>query len=97
MASYLEKAKELLGQFDTVTITQVPINDNSNANALARLTMGVEDSLLKTVPIEIFEDPSINKPQQVDTIIDKPIWMDPIIVYHRDGTLPEDKFEARRL
>ncbi|KAL5549896.1 hypothetical protein UlMin_000072 [Ulmus minor] len=34
---YLEKAKELLGQFDTVTITQIPRNENSNADTLAGL------------------------------------------------------------
>ncbi|KAL5575294.1 hypothetical protein UlMin_016993 [Ulmus minor] len=97
MASYLEKAKELLGQFDTVTITQIPRNENTNADALARLATGLEDSLLKTVPLEILDEPSIDKHQQVDAISDKPTWMDPIIAYLRDGTLPQDKFEARRL
>ncbi|KAL5546806.1 hypothetical protein UlMin_006493 [Ulmus minor] len=97
MASYLEKAKELLGQFDIVTITQIPRNENTNADALARLATGLEDSLLKTVPLEILDEPSIDKHQQVDAISDKPTWMDPIIAYLRDGTLPQDKFEARRL
>ncbi|KAL5541181.1 hypothetical protein UlMin_042654 [Ulmus minor] len=97
MASYLEKAKELLGQFDTVTITQIPRNKNTNADALARLTTGLEDILLKTVPLEILDEPSIDKHQQVDAISDKPTWIDPIIAYLRDGTLPQDKFEARRL
>ncbi|KAL5565429.1 hypothetical protein UlMin_028593 [Ulmus minor] len=97
MASYLEKAKELLGQFDIVTITQIPRNENTNADALARLATGLEDSLLKTVPLEILDEPSIDKRQQVDAISDKPTWMDPIIAYLRDGTLPQDKFEARRL
>ncbi|KAL5546344.1 hypothetical protein UlMin_006031 [Ulmus minor] len=96
MASYLEKAKELLGQFDTVTITQIPRNENTNADALARLATGLEDSLLKTVPLEILDEPSIDKRQQVDAISDKPTWMDPIIAYLRDGTLPQDKFEAPR-
>ncbi|KAL5574095.1 hypothetical protein UlMin_023692 [Ulmus minor] len=97
MAFYLEKAKELLGQFDTVTITQIPRNENTNADALARLATGLEDSLLKTIPLEILDEPSINKRQQVDAISDKPTWMDPIMAYLRDGTLPQDKFEARRL
>ena len=55
MDFYLEKAKELLGQFDTVTITQIPRNENSNADALSCLTTGLEDSLLKTVPLEILD------------------------------------------
>ncbi|KAL5572570.1 hypothetical protein UlMin_022167 [Ulmus minor] len=95
MASYLEKTKEILGQFDTVTITQIPRNENTNADALARLATGLEDSLLKTVPLEILDEPSIDKHQQVDAISDKPTWMNPIMAYLRDGTLPQDKFEAR--
>ncbi|KAL5559394.1 hypothetical protein UlMin_035605 [Ulmus minor] len=83
--------------FDTVTITQIPRNENTNADALARLATRLEDSLLKTVPLEILDEPSIDKHQQVDAISDKPTWMDPIMAYLRDGTLPQDKFEARRL
>ena len=63
MASYLEKVKELLGQFYTTTIIQVPMNQNSNADALARLAIGLEDSLLKIVPLEVLEKPSRDKHQ----------------------------------
>ncbi|KAL5564919.1 hypothetical protein UlMin_028083 [Ulmus minor] len=97
MASYLEKAKEAMNQFDTVTIIQVPRAENTNADALARLATGLEERLLKTVPIEILEVPSIDKSEQVGYIVVRPCWMDPIISFLRDGTLPADKFEARRL
>ncbi|KAL5549045.1 hypothetical protein UlMin_004276 [Ulmus minor] len=97
MASYFEKAKEAMNQFDTVTIIQVPRAKNTNADALARLATGLEERLLKTVPIEILEVPSIDKPEQVGSIVIRPCWMDPIISFLRDGTLPADKFEARRL
>ena len=70
MALYLKMAKELLGQFDTVTITQVPRSEKSNTDALAHLATELENSLLKMVRTEILEEPSINKPQQVDTIFD---------------------------
>ncbi|KAL5550934.1 hypothetical protein UlMin_001110 [Ulmus minor] len=94
MASYLEKAKEAMNQFDTVTIIQVPRAENTNADALARLATGLEERLLKTVLIEILEVPSIDKPEQVGSIVVRPCWMDPIISFLRDGTLPADKFEA---
>ncbi|KAL5563407.1 hypothetical protein UlMin_033154 [Ulmus minor] len=97
MASYLEKAKEAMNQFDTVTIIQVPRAENTNADALARLATGLEERLLKTVPIEILEAPSIDKKEQVGSIVVRPCWMDPIISFLQDGTLPTDKFEARRL
>ncbi|KAL5581058.1 hypothetical protein UlMin_013500 [Ulmus minor] len=83
--------------FDTVTIIQVPRAENTNADALARLATGLEERLLKTVPIEILEAPSIDKKEQVGFIVVRPCWMDPIISFLRDGTLPADKFEARRL
>ncbi|KAL5560858.1 hypothetical protein UlMin_030605 [Ulmus minor] len=97
MASYLEKAKEAMNQFDTVTIIQVPRAENTNADALARLATGLEERLLKIVPIEILEVPSIDKPGQVGSVVVRPCWMDPIISFLRDGTLPADKFEAHRL
>ncbi|KAL5576836.1 hypothetical protein UlMin_018535 [Ulmus minor] len=97
MASYLEKVKEAMNQFDTVTIIQVPRAENTNADALACLATGLEERLLKTVPIEILEAPSIDKQEQVGSIVVRPCWMDPIISFLRDGTLPADKFEAHSL
>ncbi|KAL5576459.1 hypothetical protein UlMin_018158 [Ulmus minor] len=88
---------QAMNQFDTVTIIQVPRDENTNADALARLATGLEERLLKTVPIEILEAPSIDKKEQVGSIVVRPCWMDPIISFLRDGTLPADKFEARRL
>ncbi|KAL5545282.1 hypothetical protein UlMin_009066 [Ulmus minor] len=86
-----------MNQFDTVTIIQVPRAENTNVDALARLATGLKERLLKTVPIELLEVPSIDKPEQVGSIVVRPCWMDPIISFLRDGTLPADKFEARRL
>ena len=36
-------------------------------------------------------------PEQVGSIVARPCWIDPIISFLHDGTLPEDKFEARHL
>ena len=63
MESYLAKVKEMLGQFDTATITQVPRDENTNADALAHFAMGLKERLVKTVPINILEFPSIEKPK----------------------------------
>ena len=63
MASYLEKVKEAMDQFDTMTIIQVPRAENANADTLAHLAIGLEERLLKTVPIKVLETPSIDKPE----------------------------------
>ena len=81
MASYLEKVKEVLNQFDTMTAMQVPRAKNANADALARLATGLEERLLKTISIEVLESPSIDKPKQVASIAARPCWMDPIISF----------------
>ena len=69
MASYLEKVKEAINQFDTVTDIQVPRAKIANADALARLATGLEEHLLKMVPIKVLETPSIDKPEQVGSIV----------------------------
>ena len=97
MALYLEKVKEVLNQFDTVTVMKVPRAKNANTDALARLVIGLEECLLKMVPIEVLESPSIDKPEQIGSIAVQPCLMDPIISFLRDGTLPKDKFKARYL
>ncbi|KAL5578806.1 hypothetical protein UlMin_011248 [Ulmus minor] len=73
MASYLEKAKEAMNQFDIVTIIQVPRAKNTNADALARLATGLEERLLKTVPIEILEVPSIENSKHAVSDSGRPV------------------------
>ncbi|KAL5542158.1 hypothetical protein UlMin_009868 [Ulmus minor] len=97
MASYLEKVRKVLNKFDTVSVIQVPRAENANDDTLAHLATGLEEHLLKIVSIEVLESPSIDKPKQVGSIVARPYWMDPIISFLRNGTLPENKFEARCL
>ena len=59
--------------------------------------MGLEEILLKTIPIEVLELPSIDKSEQVSNISARPSWMDPILSFLHDGTLSKDKSEAHRL
>ena len=65
MTAYLEKVRELLGQFETYIITQVPRSENSNTDALARLETSLEDNLLKTMLVDVLETPSIEKTELV--------------------------------
>ncbi|KAL5583458.1 hypothetical protein UlMin_015900 [Ulmus minor] len=98
-----------LGEFDIPFKPRTAIKGQAFADFIAEFTyqptslesakelVPSPNNLLKMVPLEILDEPSIDKRQQVDAISDKPTWMDPIMAYLRDGTLPQDKFEARRL
>ena len=66
MDAYLEKAKTTLEHFEFYTIEQVPREQNSNADALARLATSTEVDELNVVPIKHLSTPSISEPEQGD-------------------------------
>ncbi|XP_074342196.1 uncharacterized protein LOC141679653 [Apium graveolens] len=95
---YLRCAQRLIGMFKEVRLECVPREKNSNADALEKMGLQQEAVLLGSIPLEIQEVPSILEIEtmQVDEA-PKKTWMTPILAYIRKGTLPEDKFMARRL
>ncbi|XP_074336596.1 uncharacterized protein LOC141673754 [Apium graveolens] len=84
--------------FKEVKLECVPREKNSNADALAKMGSQQEAVLLGSIPLEVQEIPSIPEIEimQVDEA-PKETWMTPILAYICEGTLPEDKFKARRL
>ncbi|XP_074356164.1 uncharacterized protein LOC141695855 [Apium graveolens] len=90
--------QRLIGRFKEVILECVPREKNSNADALEKIGSQQEAVLLGSIPLEIQEIPSISEVEvmQVDEA-PKETWMTPILAYIYKGTLPEDKFKARRL
>ncbi|XP_074326869.1 uncharacterized protein LOC141664814 [Apium graveolens] len=88
----------VVNQFREVRLECVPREKNSNADALAKMGSQQEAVLLGSIPLEIQEIPSIPEIEamQVDEA-HKETWMTPLLAYIHKGTLPEDKFKARRL
>ena len=59
MTAYLQKAKELLGSFNSYTIHQILRSQNAEADALAQLASMKDADQLKVVPAEFLDSPSI--------------------------------------
>ena len=100
MVAYLQKAKDLLSAFSSFKIQQVPREQNTQADALARLASTKDAELLKVIPVEFLSTPSIKsaEPQLTVSCVTFPdTWMTSIIQYLKDGHLPEDKKQARSL
>ncbi|XP_063948153.1 uncharacterized protein LOC135152236 [Daucus carota subsp. sativus] len=98
-AIYLRCVQGLLDQFEEVQVNRVPREFNGDADALAKLASQKDPALLGVIRLEIQEVPSIPE-LEVTEIQDKNgklTWMTPIWKYIKEGTLPEDKAEARRL
>ena len=97
MATYLEKAKELLGSISVVSVEVVPRSKNANAYALAKLSSTRDVELLDTVLVEFLAEPNIKQRPEMMELEQEPSWMDPIIVYLKNDKLPKNKMEARVL
>ncbi|GFZ18368.1 hypothetical protein Acr_27g0001070 [Actinidia rufa] len=60
----------------------------------AVLHFGHED---RCIPLEFLASPSIEAGNLVLQVGENPTWMDEIIAYLQEGTLPRDKLQARRI
>ena len=61
MMEYIGKVKDLLQSFVEYTIIQFSREENSKADALARLASATDTSLTKVIPMKFLPSPSINE------------------------------------
>ncbi|XP_074327276.1 uncharacterized protein LOC141665194 [Apium graveolens] len=94
---YMRCTQPLIRKFKEVRLECVPREKNSNADALEKMGSRQEAVFLGFIPLEIQEIPSIPEVEamQIDEA-PKETWMTLILAYIHKGTLPEDKFTARR-
>ena len=93
MKKYLSKVKRFVKKFKEASFVQLPREENMEANALAKTALagGAMDECDRVQYM-----PSIDL-LEVQQIEGEENWMTPIIVYLKDGRLPEDKDETRKL
>ena len=94
MAAYLAQAHRLLKQFSTYQIQQVPRSKNNHVDALSLLASIIDDRIGRRVPVKILAQSSMTE-AEICAVQQNPIWMDAIHTYLTNGTLPEDKAEAK--
>ncbi|KAI5352093.1 hypothetical protein L3X38_004984 [Prunus dulcis] len=96
MYAYLSTTHQLLQSFRAYEIRQIPRSENSHADALARLASAINDKIGRNVPVEILAQPS-TVASEACAVRYEDTWMSPIYAYLTNGTLPEDKAQARKL
>nr|GEY42825.1 reverse transcriptase domain-containing protein [Tanacetum cinerariifolium] len=98
MIKYLDKVKSLVSSFTIFSINQVPRSKNKKADAMSKIASTIFTHLSKRVLVEILKEKSIQE-KDVTTVVekDRPTWMTPIMEYLKEGTLPSDRKEARKL
>ena len=98
MIAYLAQVREVIRQFKGFDITQVPRQENVQADRLARLASSSETEL-QGIKVEYLSEPSVSIPSgmEVDPIDMAPSWIDPLLAFLTSGDLPIEKAEARRV
>ena len=96
MKRYLKLTSQLVSNFDNVRNSQVPREENFEANKVARLASSNSDVGRPRLYIEVQIIPSIEG-LDVTYVQSKSSWMDPILAYIRDGKLLPNQSEARNI
>nr|GFB09065.1 reverse transcriptase domain-containing protein [Tanacetum cinerariifolium] len=78
--------------------TQVPWSKNKKADALSKIASTSFAHLSKQVLVEVLETKSITGKEVTAVIKEEgPTWMTELLNYLKEGTLPEDEKEARKI
>nr|GFB27468.1 reverse transcriptase domain-containing protein [Tanacetum cinerariifolium] len=98
LIKYLDITKGLVSGFKTFSISQVPRSRNKKADALSKIASTSFAHLSKHVLVEVLETKSITG-KKVTAVIEEegPTWMTKLVNYLKEGILPGDEKEARKL
>lgn len=92
---YLSLVKKLIKKLKVFTISEVPREENTEADQLARLATDKEDLILRDTPIRYLKSLSITKPiAEVELVDYSGSWAEPIIQYIKHGAVPSNKDQA---
>uniref|UniRef100_A0A2N9FZB4 Uncharacterized protein n=1 Tax=Fagus sylvatica TaxID=28930 RepID=A0A2N9FZB4_FAGSY len=93
MTKYLKLVRNTMKWFDEVKLIQIPREQNTEADALAKLA-SFDEAIDQY--IEVQHSPSHMK-EELSPINISNSWMTPIVNYLEDETLPSDPVEVRKL
>ncbi|XP_059669050.1 uncharacterized protein LOC132314172 [Cornus florida] len=90
MKAYKEVVESATCGIDQIEFHQVPLEENFEVDQLATATSSSDEDLVRIVPIDILDEPSISPRQEIVAIPDiprEPCWMDPLEAYLKHGIL----------
>ncbi|XP_065633281.1 uncharacterized protein LOC136069091 [Quercus suber] len=93
MQGYLNQVKRLQGEFKSFSLLHVSRSSNAHADSLATLATSSNQNLLRVILVEDLHKPTRTGEDafQVHQIRESSCWMDPLIKFLKDDTLPEER------
>ena len=96
MQKYLKIVQQLSQYFDNLDFVQIPRAKNAKADFLARLNFSDDYNATSELCVETRGQPS-TEGEKVLKIKEQGEWMTFIVRYLKEGWLPTDKTEARKI
>ena len=93
MKKYLEKVKQCVKGFTTTQFHQIPREENIEADVLAKKA-SLDEMVDEQVKIQYVPSVEVMKVNQIDGVVN---LTTSIVSYLKDGVLPDDREEARKL
>lgn len=96
MAAYVRRVRTTAQLLRSFTIQHIPRSENRQADALSKLASASVDGKPRNIQWETLAECSIDV-MEILWLDRSSTWMDPIVVYLSDGTLPSERKEAERV
>ena len=99
MQGYLNQAQHLQSSFELFTIQQILRSRNTHVDSLATLATSSGQDLPRVILVEDLHKPTEEKREkvQVHHIMVEPSWMNPLVMYLKEDTLPYEKGEVDKI
>ena len=99
MQGYLSQVKCLQLKFDSFDLLHIPRNGNAHVDSLAMLATSSVHDLPRIILVEDLYKPTETRREasQVHQIRIGPSWMDSIMQFLKEDTLPEERVEADKV
>ena len=99
MQGYLSQIKCLQSEFESFDLLHIPRSGNAHADSLTMLATSSAQNLSRVILVEDLYKPIETRKEttRIHQIKAGPSWMESIIQFLRDDTLPEEKIEANKV
>ena len=99
MQGYLRQVKCLQSEFESFDLLHIPRSRNAHADSLTMLATSSAQNLSRVILVEDLYKPIETRKEttRIHQIKAGPSWMESIIQFLRDDTLPEEKIEADKV